>query len=171
MSLLLSLIIGMHTGLPQHILATTPSDTPLSALSRTPYLTLNTQWGQNGSFQYSNHNYELLASIPSVLLNTTITDFVQKRIFDPIGMGATTNATLAGEKERSQGFFRSAPDLTECTEVLKNGGAIYDKACTGTPEGFDFWTDEAEGGFYGGAGINLRGVDMVRAVYILRRAC
>lgn len=155
----------MRSGLPQHIITTTPSDTPLTAASRTGNLTINAPAGPNGTFQYSNHNYEVLASLPSVLVNKSIEAYVQERIFWPLGMGATYDAVYAdsGGRQRSQGFFRGPPNATKCQEIITaNGTAGYtDVACVGELEAFDFWIDTARSGFYGGAAINLRGVDMV----------
>ncbi|KAI9633339.1 beta-lactamase/transpeptidase-like protein [Dioszegia hungarica] len=155
-------VMSMRSGLPQHILAITPSDSPTTAAGRTPFLTQNVPSGQNGTYQYSNHNYEILASIPTYLLNVSIETYVQDRIFTPLGMGATRNASFAGTKERSMGYLRSAPNVTACAALLAGGGNITDLSCLGRPEAFDFWTEGTNGGFYGGAGINLRGVDMIK---------
>ena len=117
------------------------------------------------AFQYNNWHYAILSHIIPTLTGKTYVDFVQERIFDPLGMqDATYNVTAAKESgHRTDGYMRSGWNFTVCGEQWDTKGSV-DLDCLGTNKPFGWYTEGDGLDLAGPGGVILSVRDMVSLV-------
>ncbi|ODO04797.1 hypothetical protein I350_05407 [Cryptococcus amylolentus CBS 6273] len=136
--------------------------TPEVIVSTMRYLRPSAELRQ--AWQYNNFHYIALDLVIQTLTNRSLSDFVQSRIFDPVGLqDATYNATQARlSGHRSDGFVRLNRNYTQCTVELDVSRAGIPHACLGTSASIGWWVN-GDGSFEAGpGGIIMSGSDMAK---------
>lgn len=121
--------------------------------------------GIRETWQYNNFHYQIAPLLFQKYANVHFVDFVQSRIFDPLGMGATYNFTKAVESGRlSESFLRRHGRADKC----KNS---YSPECFGQVGSGGYWNDGHDDiGMAGAGGVVLSSRDMVSSPLILLMA-
>ncbi|WVQ74432.1 hypothetical protein IAR50_004033 [Cryptococcus sp. DSM 104548] len=154
-------LLSMRSGLPRHD-AAKGHQSPEAIVSMMRYLRPSAELRQ--SWQYNNFHYIALDLVVQTLTGETLPEFVQRRIFDPVGLrDATYNATRARVSgHRSDGFVRLGRNLTQCLNDLDVFQVDIPHACLGTPASIDWWV-KGDGSFEAGpGGIIMSGRDMAK---------
>lgn len=102
-------LAGMRTGLPRHDFALAPGLTSSDLLAKMAHLKPSAELRQ--VMQYNNMHYSVLAHVVSKITGTAFGEWVEKNIFEKLGMGATSyNHT----QTMADGFALKGVNLTQC---------------------------------------------------------
>ncbi|WWC72853.1 uncharacterized protein I206_106817 [Kwoniella pini CBS 10737] len=131
---------SMRSGMPRHDYAhgfLPPSE----IVAKMRYLKPSTELRRN--LQYNNNHYVALGLLVERVSGLTLPEYVQKHIYDPIGMStATYNSTQAAKSgHRSDGFMNSVPNLGICKQNLEDSLERMDEKCLGIHGNLNWWTD------------------------------
>ncbi|KAJ7059265.1 beta-lactamase/transpeptidase-like protein [Mycena amicta] len=105
-------IMSHRTGLPRHDLILTPENAT-ETMKRLRYLRPSA--GFREQYQYNNHFYTVLSQIPPQLTGIPFAIYVDRYIFQPLGMKATTYFSTVAEESGNlaDGIARDAANQTE----------------------------------------------------------
>lgn len=117
------------------------------------YMRPSTEFRQ--TWQYNNLAYIVASTLPEHIYGIPFENFVQERVFDPLGMTQTTYSPA--RTNRSDAFVRKGMDVEACVEDLS--GKMLSMECLGESVNIGFVREGAMNAGPGGVVSSAR--DMV----------